>query len=636
MPPKRDPVPRARSPLQWLAGILLLGVLGAGVIAAGITLWQNIDVQRLARTPPARATPRLPEPLPATPGVFVERPFRVAILHSASTEQFFPDPLYYGRQLGRWERLVERLGGRARRLVSAEEIDSLDTDEVLVAPAPVCLDDWEVDAIRGHAERGGGVVLTWAVAARDSSCNWVGYERMADLVGALEAREVEKREALYITVPAGIPLSLGFDPAARVELSYESQVALQAGGARLYWSDWALNAYPAAKTPGIDAAALMRWTEAGGRIVWYGFRLGHGASREDEESVERLFQNGVRWAANIPAVSIEPWPNGMRSALLITQDVESKFDNVLELANLARRKAAPVTFFVVSQLTEQHPELADSLASVGEVGSHTSDHTVLAGRRYADQRSRLQRSRSEIRNWTGEAVRGLRPPEERFDENTLRAWVEAGGTYLIGVNDARSASPEVYQTRAGTIVLLPRVIKDDYNVFVQEGALRTRHLTRAYLDGMAKVRSLGGLAVINIHSQVGGEAARVGVIGEVIDSTRVESEWWLATGSEVAEWWLARREAAVSLADSGAHRLHLNVSAPVSRALAGAWLHVIVPGEPSDWTPYYDGESLPHAVTNWGLKVPVPSMAAGEKRTIILENGAIALTERRQRQTTGG
>ncbi len=66
---------------------------------------------------------------------------------------------------------------------------------------------------------------------------------------------------------------------------------------------------------------------------------------------------------------------------------------------------------------------------------------------------------------------------------------------------------------------------------------------------------------------------------------------------------------------------------------------MIVPGEPSDWTPFYDGESLPHAVTNWGLKVPVPSMAAGEKRTIILENGRLSLADDKKKMSgvgTGG
>ena len=129
---------------------------------------------------------------------------------------------------------------------------------------------------------------------------------------------------------------------------------------------------------------------------------------------------------------------------MLTQDVESHFANSLNLARVAKEKAVPATFFVVSQLASEFPELADSLEEAGEIGSHSSDHTVVADRAYVDQRARLSRSQAELRNWAGEQAFGLRPPEERFDEATLRAWTWNGGSYIVGVNEARTGSPEVF------------------------------------------------------------------------------------------------------------------------------------------------------------------------------------------------
>ncbi|MDT8437147.1 MAG: hypothetical protein RRA92_10390, partial [Gemmatimonadota bacterium] len=49
MPPRQDPVPRARAAVQWLSGLLLLGFLAAGVVAAAAALWENVDIRSLAR-----------------------------------------------------------------------------------------------------------------------------------------------------------------------------------------------------------------------------------------------------------------------------------------------------------------------------------------------------------------------------------------------------------------------------------------------------------------------------------------------------------------------------------------------------------------------------------------------------------
>jgi len=625
MPPRRDPVPRARSALHWLTGILMLGVIAAGVIAAGVRLWQDIDIQRLTRTAALADPSSIPAAAAAKPATFTGDSFSVALFYSDRSAGFFPDPLYYRDLADRWERLIAEVGGRVTRVRSADEIQALTSDYLVVAPSSVCMTDREVAALQNHAHGGGGLVINWAAGARDSSCTWLGWRTVRQLTGVAEIRELEARDALYYSVPAGIPLSLGFAPGTRVELRFESQLAAAIPGSQIYWSDWAINAAPAADTEDAHAAALVRVTERGGRIVWFGFRIGQGATPEDEEHSLHLFANGVSWAAGRPAAEIDAWPNAARSALLVTQDVESRFSNTLALADIARRRQAPVTFFVVSQLALDHAAIADSLRNAGEVGSQTSDHSVVADLPYSEQRSRLSRSWTEIRNWTGVSPLGLHPPEERFDENTLRAWRELGGSYVVAVNDSRTASPEIFDTPEGRVVLLPRMIKDDYNVFVQEGALRSRHLAEAYLTGMAKVRAVGGLAVVSLRTQVGGEPGRVGVIGEVIDSALAQGEWWMTTGREIAEWWLVRQEMELSLRRSSNGALELRVSTPTSGVPLTAWLNVVLPGDPGDWVPESNGLPLSYAETNWGLRVPVPDLISGETAIITLRRSLAQL-----------
>jgi hypothetical protein len=317
------------------------------------------------------------------------------------------------------------------------------------------------------------------------------------------------REALFFTVPGGLPLSPGLDPGTRIELRPEPSLALNLPGPRVFWSDWALNPAPDESGGGADVAAVAGRTQEGGRMAWFGFRLSQAATPRDSSRMERLVQNGISWAAGLAVATPATWPNGSRAALVVIQDVEAEFQNAIAMADVLREESLPGTFFPVSRLVMDDRDLADALTSAGEVGSQTSDHTPVAGLTYEDQLVRLRRSWTEIRGWTGQGPTGLRPPEEAFDANTLRAWAEAGGQYVLAVNQARSGSPEIHSIgRGGHVVLLPRLLKDDYNVFVQEGAMRGDRLSEAYLEGTDKLRALGGLAVVASHTQIIGEGRR--------------------------------------------------------------------------------------------------------------------------------
>jgi hypothetical protein len=83
-------------------------------------------------------------------------------------------------------------------------------------------------------------------------------------------------------------------------------------------------------------------------------------------------------------------------------------------------------------------------------------------------------------------------------------------------------------------------VKDDYNVFVQEGAIRADRLSGAFLEGAEKLRAIGGLAVIAVHTQIVGAGRRLDAVRAVADTARAQGDWWIAEAGEVADWWKAR------------------------------------------------------------------------------------------------
>jgi peptidoglycan/xylan/chitin deacetylase (PgdA/CDA1 family) len=641
MPRRRDPVPRARSAVHWLAGILALGLLGGGVVAAAVLLWENLDIRQLAprlnTVSSALPTPEFPAQAGHEAGTY-----KAAILRSPRNAAFFPDTTYYPRSLQRWRSLIQATGGTVRDVASPEDLAGVGDDEVLVIPDAPCLSSAELRAVQGHVARGGGVVSNWAVGARDEKCSWRGWRTVANLTGALDVRELAVRRALFLTVPDGTPLSPGLDPGTRVELIPEPSLALVVKGARVYWSDWALNPAPDESGGGADVAALAYRAPSGARGAWFGFRLTQSATPADSARMDRLVGNGLSWAAGLASASVTAWPDGQQAALVVAQNVEADYQNAAATAELLRTRGVKGSFYAVGQLVVGDQDLAAKLTAAGEVSCQTSDHQPVAGLSLDDQAVRLRRSWVEIRGWTGVSPAGLRPPEETFDYSTLQAWSDAGGSYILAVNQSRSGSPEVYNVGGRTMVLLPRLIKDDYNVVVQEGKTGRESLAAAYLEGMDKIRAMGGLAVVASHTQIVGVNSRLNALGTVLDTARAQQDWWIATGEDVAAWWKARSGVRFTVQESSAPEespdssppsaqeteegsepgasgsLEVVVEAPANQSVSGLWVEVVLPEDPQGLAPLVDGQSVPYVGTPFGIRVPVGDLEAGARRTISL------------------
>lgn len=618
MPPKNDPVPRARSAVHWLGGLLVLGVLAGLLVTAAGALWQNVDIKSLARK--AAAVDEGPPPLPEErdgPRAVLDRPVEVALYVNESTRSYFDDPSHLPGVVAEWHRVLDALGWSVREIGTAAEVDALGSETLIVAPEALCLANAEIEAIFRHLRGGGGAMANWAIGARDGACRWRGWDTLRDFSGALDVVEYQAGEQLFVTVPASLPVSAGLPPGARIEFYADSHLGLQLPDTHVYWSDWALNSLSAGGEAAADAAMALNPTLGGGRAVWFGFRPRQAVRPLDSDRVRRLVRNALQWAAGMPSAGVAPWPEGRNAGLIIAEDSENGFANAASLARLLREHDLPGTFFAVSEMALEHPELADSLTGAGEIGSHTADHVPPAGLPVDEQEIRLSRSVRELEAWAGKPVQGLRPPEERFDEATLRAWLrvaDEGTPYLAAVNAARSAGPEIYRFPEGPIVMLPRLMKDDYNVFVQEGTRAPDRVLAAYLEGMDKLGALGGLAFIGLHTQVAGTPGQIGVVGAVLDSVSAQGDrWWVATGADIARWWLDRDAIRLSL-QADVDALQLRVSAPSGSAAREVWLDVALPD--GERVPFEADRQLAYARTRWGIRVPIRPLAPGESRLI--------------------
>jgi hypothetical protein len=165
-------------------------------------------------------------------------------------------------------------------------------------------------------------------------------------------------------------------------------------------------------------------------------------------------------------------------------------------------------------------------------------------------------------------VRGLRPPAERFNLETLRAWAEVGGDYVFAANNARAAAPEVVPLGRDTLVLLARVVADDYQVLERSGVRDRGVMAKDVLRDLDEVIAEHGLYMFSYHSHMFARPELRPVLRSLAEALESTPGLWVAPAGEVASWWRARAGLTVVPSPDGRSAVVTNTGRlPVSRAV---------------------------------------------------------------------
>lgn len=543
-------------------------------------------------------------------------PVRVALLRDPASIPFYENPKAYDLALDSWAEILVGAGALVDRVTPDEA--ALGASSVLVVAATPCLSTPARRAMQTAGSRGRGVIFTGLTGVRDAGCREIGYGLLAELVSAARADTVAASPEQYITFASGSPLALGIPPGSRLELKSAPHVAVRHRGRDAYYSDRDLNPLPTEQTTLVDGAVVHE-VSRDRRVVYFGFELGTFADRPWERAMTRmLVRNAVALAAGVPLASVDAWPAGYAAAAVIAQDVEDEFENARPALDTLMAAGVPGTFFVVSDLARRHEKLTLAMASAGEVGTHTENHARLGGDA-AQQRRRLGATQNDLTEMLGRPVRGMRPPEEQFDEVSLQAWKDVGGRYVFGANDGRSASPEMVQIGDEPFVLIGRVVDDDYLTVRRANIFEPHRLAEDQLRAFEKVRQLGGLFIMSYHSNMLARPKTIGALGIVARALKADTTVWLTTAGAVADWWMVRHNLIASVTPEPNEVLAVTVQNGAPVASLAATVTVTLPNGRRA-TAATDGDLLSaHPAT---ARVRVPPLAAGGSYTTRITLGS--------------
>jgi peptidoglycan/xylan/chitin deacetylase (PgdA/CDA1 family) len=464
---------------------------------------------------------------------------RVVLVRDGAAASFYDSPAALDSIVKTWREELVAIGADVR-VLSPDALAAERTASVIVIPSSPCMTVATREAIEAAAARGQGIILTGLAGVYDAGCRWIGYGLIVGMTRASRVETMDSRSMVYVVLPAGSPLSADIPPGARIELSPAGQIALRHPTREAYYSDYGLQPQPASAKPLLDGA-LVRATRGNSRVVYWGFELRNLVPKSWNRAVARLLvRNSVAWAGRVPIGWIEPWPRGRRAAAIFAQDVEYQFNNARYALDSLRAAGIPGTFYLTTKLAPRYRRLTRELAKAGEVGTHSDTHVMLGGAPESVQRERLQATQRDLTRLLGSPVAGLRPPGEQFDVATMAAWLEVGGDYVFGANDARAAAPELLRIGGDTLVLIGRIAGDDFAVAGSAGQRDPHLIGSLFLHELAQVRALGGLYPFSYHSQLLARPELVPVVARVARAIAADTGIWAATTSDVADWWRAR------------------------------------------------------------------------------------------------
>lgn len=494
---------------------------------------------------------------------------RVAIVRDEAAASFYNSAASLDSIVDAWRAALTNVGADAR-IVRSTELRSLGRwASVIVVPSSPCLSVATREVMDAASSSGQGLIVTGAAGVLDAACRQIGYGLVVALTTASRVEALESRAMVYVTMIAGSPLTDDIPPGARLDLKPAGQLALRHPARDAYYSDYALQPAGAGGQPLLDGA-LSHGVYGKARVVYWGFELHDAVARPWNDAVLALLvRNSVRWAAGLPSVTIEPWPDGRRAAAVLAQDVEDHFGNARYALDSLRAANVRGTFFLTSGLALKNPRLAARLNEEGEVGTHSENHRLLGGTPADAQRQRLQNTQHDLTELFRNPVRGLRPPQEQFDVATMAGWRSAGGTYLLGANDSRTVGPELLPVGTDTIVLLSRNGRDDFTA-VREGNRDPMATASIFLREYQRVRALGGLYVLSYHSQLLSTPELVPALARVAREVASDTAVWPTTAVGAATWWRARADLDVRLRQQGAERLDVIVRNRGTQLVLGA------------------------------------------------------------------
>ena len=293
--------------------------------------------------------------------------------------------------------------------------------------------------------------------------------------------------------------------------------------------------------PALPAGLIRRLRRVHRRTVDAGGEFALGWPIEDRyprflwETVGRLLAS--RGVTEVPFMSF--WPEGRRSALVLTHDIETAAGQafVPVLAALEERLGFRSSFNFVAERYPLDGGLIRDLSNRGfEVGVHGLKHD---GHLFRSREEFERRARKINGHLRGLGAVGFRAPLTHREPE----WMQSLNVeYDLSFFDTDPYEPipggtmSIWPFQLGRFVELPYTLPQDFTLFqvVRESS------PRLWLEKTAFLARFFGMALVNTHPDYLKEEGRLDTYSAFLEEMRYIDGYWAALPRDVARWWRLR------------------------------------------------------------------------------------------------
>jgi hypothetical protein len=447
-------------------------------------------------------------------------------------------------------------------------VDILDDDlkpglkpGVLILPSAVALSAQQSAAIRAFEIAGGSALVTWASGARGGNGEWIGYGFLQDQFNVKVTGEIAMQDKENFLMAFGdTPVAHSLPAGSRIWLGKSNERPLRVTGG----SNVAGRFTDAVRTPGTANEAIVYTEVAASRRVYLGFP--ETSWRFQQTDVYTLLGDVLKWLQHKPDAYLADWPHPYRAAQVVEMDTEQGFPNAVKFADLLDVNGLRGTFYSLTSVAAQYPEVVRQLERKHEIAYHGDVHDAFKGQSGEVQSKRLDVMRQQMRALVSNPSKltGFRPPYELSDQVVESVLFEKGYRHILANSDGTQAmlpylsavSPKDFRNG---LVVLPRTQKDDMN-FIREG-ISSADMTKTMNEGFDQTLEAAALGVLSVHSQNfdAGSAVEKSTAEFLAHLKSSGNKAWIAPAGEIESWW--RERALIQFKLSGeAQRMLLEVT----------------------------------------------------------------------------
>jgi peptidoglycan/xylan/chitin deacetylase (PgdA/CDA1 family) len=512
----------------------------------------------------------------AIKNIFTGKGPTAAILYSGYTKNILPEgSTWLDDNISTWKKFLGDNSISYDVITDASvETGKLKDYKMLILPGSKSLSDKEIVAIKKFLQSGGSVFATSGTASFSNDGKWRGWDFLNNVFGINFTGEISNSNKTSThTLRGGLPLTANIPTGFSLQIAtWDRPMAVEVLDPRTiqvsfwynYKTEGGLVRQQIKKTAGIVYGNYGK-----GRFVWMGFEINSVIGvHDDYVYFDRLFRNCCSWLTYIPIAYTQNWPSGYAAAAVITPALSGEIDNITNLFNYLKSENVEATFFVDPDKAEYNPRLINSLTNYGEV-SVIADVGYLSSAAdtnntlydYLTQYKILYTSKQKLESITGTRINGCNPFYGLFDQNTVKAAIEAGYTYLLTDSLTDRSVPRTVIRGDKRLVVMTKTARDDYEVIRDFGLSDPEFQFYTYQEDIDRILFEGGMYIYKIHTEYQCKPQNVSVVNDVIKDLK-KKNFWITTASEIQKWYSKKDYVELRVTRRGDTRIALNISNP--------------------------------------------------------------------------